>query len=142
MSVRRRRLPGPTCICPFDLSRGPLLRAQLVRLSAHEHLLLVNVHHIVFDGWSMGLLLEELEEHYRSLIAGDEADVAELPLQYADYAVWQASGSRARNWIVRWGTGRTGWRVPPRCWNYPRTDRGQRSRAIGGRASQWNSRPT
>ena len=78
---------------PFDLACGPLLRAQLIRLSAQEHLLLLSLHHIIADGWSMGLLLEELKEYYRSLSVGAEARVAELPLHYADYAVWQ------REWL-------------------------------------------
>ena len=78
---------------PFDLGCGPLVRAQLIRLSTQEHLLLLSLHHIIADGWSMGLLFEELKEYYRSLSVGAEARVAELPLHYADYAVWQ------REWL-------------------------------------------
>ncbi|HEX5760996.1 MAG TPA: amino acid adenylation domain-containing protein [Thermoanaerobaculia bacterium] len=68
---------------PFDLARGPLLRAALLRLDAEEHLLLLTVHHIVADGWSLGILLRELA----ALYAGQE--LPPLPLQYADFAVWQ-----------------------------------------------------
>ncbi|MFB7464849.1 amino acid adenylation domain-containing protein, partial [Streptomyces sp. NPDC056224] len=68
---------------PFDLSTGPLLRPLLLRVAADDHLLVLSMHHIVTDGWSMGVLLRELGELY----AG--RPLAELPLQYADYAVWQ-----------------------------------------------------
>ncbi|WP_328928131.1 non-ribosomal peptide synthase/polyketide synthase [Streptomyces sp. NBC_00190] len=68
---------------PFDLSTGPLLRPLLLRVAAADHLLVLSMHHIVTDGWSMGVLLRELGELY----AGRPP--AELPLQYADYAVWQ-----------------------------------------------------
>ena len=78
---------------PFNLASGPLVRTQLIRLSALEHLLLLSLHHIISDGWSISLLLGELKEYYRSLSEGVEARVAELPLHYADYAVWQ------RQWL-------------------------------------------
>ena len=71
----------------FDLSRAPLLRARLLRLSDSEHVLLLVVHHIVFDGWSMGVLRRELGALYAS--AGDAAALAPLPIQFADYASWQ-----------------------------------------------------
>ncbi len=72
---------------PFDLSRAPLLRARLLRLSDSEHVLLLVVHHIVFDGWSMGVLTRELGSLYAA--AGDTAALAPLPIQFADYASWQ-----------------------------------------------------
>ncbi|MCX4863850.1 non-ribosomal peptide synthase/polyketide synthase [Streptomyces sp. NBC_00825] len=68
---------------PFDLSTGPLLRPLLLRTAEDEHLLVLSMHHIVTDGWSMGVLLRELGELYAGRIP------AELPVQYADYAVWQ-----------------------------------------------------
>ncbi|MFE3153195.1 amino acid adenylation domain-containing protein, partial [Streptomyces sp. NPDC059218] len=68
---------------PFDLSTGPLLRPLLLRTAEDEHLLVLSMHHIVTDGWSMGVLLRELGELYAGRIP------AELPIQYADYAVWQ-----------------------------------------------------
>ena len=70
---------------PFDLSRGPLFRARLVRLGLKEHLLLWNVHHIVFDAWSMGVLRRELEVLYAAFAAGAPSPLPD-PLKYSDYA--------------------------------------------------------
>jgi amino acid adenylation domain-containing protein len=75
----------------FDLARGPLLRAVLLRLGAAEHRLLVTVHHVVFDGWSMGVLVREVGALYRAFAAGQASPLPDLPLQYADYAAWQRS---------------------------------------------------
>jgi amino acid adenylation domain-containing protein len=74
---------------PFDLGRPPLLRVTLVRLDEREHVLLVTLHHIVSDGWSGGVFVRELAAHYEALAAGREPELPELPVQYADYAVWQ-----------------------------------------------------
>ncbi|MEN3304155.1 MAG: hypothetical protein V7603_357, partial [Micromonosporaceae bacterium] len=74
---------------PFDLRRGPLLRVLLVRLGAREHVLLLTAHHIVTDGWSMGILTTELAERYGAAVRGGPAAPAPPPLQYADFAVWQ-----------------------------------------------------
>ncbi|HLL48047.1 MAG TPA: condensation domain-containing protein, partial [Longimicrobiaceae bacterium] len=74
---------------PFDLERGPLFRAGLLRLDAEEHVLALCMHHIVSDGWSMGVLLRELEALYGAFARGEPSPLAELPIQYADYAVWQ-----------------------------------------------------
>ncbi|QKG84493.1 amino acid adenylation domain-containing protein [Kroppenstedtia pulmonis] len=74
---------------PFDLANGPLWRARLIRLHDREHLLVFNVHHIVFDGWSMNILLKELVELYGAFYSGKESPLKELSLQYADYAEWQ-----------------------------------------------------
>ncbi|HEU4326191.1 MAG TPA: amino acid adenylation domain-containing protein [Roseiflexaceae bacterium] len=73
----------------FDLSRGPLFRAVLIRLDPQAHLLCLNVHHIVFDGWSNAVLVNELMALYRAFGAGQPAPLPPLPVQYADYAVWQ-----------------------------------------------------
>ncbi len=73
----------------FDLERAPLLRAKLLRLAPDEHMLLLNMHHIVSDGWSMGVLLRELSAFYRAHRHGGVAGLPQLPVQYADYAVWQ-----------------------------------------------------
>lgn len=78
---------------PFDLSRMPMWRAELIRVAPDDHLFLFNVHHIVFDGWSLGVLTGELAEVYRSLRDGDEPHLPDLPVQYPDYAVWQ------RDWL-------------------------------------------
>ncbi|GFJ83608.1 hypothetical protein Phou_077880 [Phytohabitans houttuyneae] len=74
---------------PFDLRVGPPLRALLVRLGPAEHVLLLTAHHIVVDGWSMGIIGTELAALYRARRAGEPAELAPLPLQYADYAAWQ-----------------------------------------------------
>ena len=77
---------------PFDLTRDLLLRAMLVRLGEDEHVLLVVLHHIASDGWSMGVFWRELGLLYAAAAEGRPADLPDLPIQYADYAVWQRQG--------------------------------------------------
>ena len=77
----------------FDLGQGPLLRVQLLRLGAADHVLLLTMHHIVSDGWSLGVLTEELVVLYEAYLAEEPSPLAELGIQYADYAVWQ------REWL-------------------------------------------
>jgi myxalamid-type nonribosomal peptide synthetase MxaA len=74
---------------PFDLSAGPLLRVKLLRLDAQEHVLLLSLHHIIFDGWSMGILARELSHLYDARVRGHKERLPPLPIQYADYAEWQ-----------------------------------------------------
>jgi hypothetical protein len=76
---------------PFDLRRGPLFRTLLVRLSEREHVLLLTAHHIVTDGWSMGVLTDELGTLYDAAVRREEAALPLPPLQYGDFAVWQRS---------------------------------------------------
>ncbi|WP_241095696.1 condensation domain-containing protein, partial [Pseudomonas viridiflava] len=76
---------------PFDLRFGPLLRAHLFRLASDEHVLVVCMHHIVSDGWSMDVMIQEFVHAYQAYGEGREPSLAELPLQYADYAIWQRS---------------------------------------------------
>ena len=78
---------------PFDLSRGPVLRVALVRFAEQDYVLLLTMHHIVSDGWSMGVLHRELSVFYQAFVQGQPSPLAELPLQYADFAVWQ------REWL-------------------------------------------
>ena len=78
---------------PFDLSQGPLMRAALVCLGEQEHILLLSMHHIVSDGWSMAIFFRELSLLYEAYANGQASPLAELPVQYVDYAVWQ------RNWL-------------------------------------------
>jgi amino acid adenylation domain-containing protein len=78
---------------PFDLERGPLFRASLLRLGAEEHVLLVTMHHIVSDGWSLGVLTRELAALYEAFRRGRPSPLPEPELQYADYALWQ------RGWL-------------------------------------------
>src|SRR5215216_3464869 len=78
---------------PFDLEQGLLLRVKLVRLSADEHVLVLVLHHIISDGWSLGVLVRELSYFYNCYAGGEEPQLAALAVQYADYALWQ------REWL-------------------------------------------
>jgi amino acid adenylation domain-containing protein/non-ribosomal peptide synthase protein (TIGR01720 family) len=77
----------------FDLSTGPLLRVKVLRLSESEHVLLMTMHHIVSDAWSLGVLVQEMGRLYERFLAHEESHLPELRVQYADYAVWQ------RQWL-------------------------------------------
>jgi amino acid adenylation domain-containing protein len=79
---------------PFDLQRGPLIRAHLVRVEEQEHVLLLTQHHIVSDGWSMGILARELGSLYGAFSRGAENPLSPLRIQYPDYAAWQ------REWLT------------------------------------------
>jgi amino acid adenylation domain-containing protein len=74
---------------PFDLTAGPLLRADLLRLEPDDHVFVLSLHHIVTDHWSLGVLLRELSEFYAAHLSGLHARLPELALDYADYSVWQ-----------------------------------------------------
>ena len=74
---------------PFDLSQGPLLRAQLLRVTNEQNLLLLTMHHIISDGWSVGIFFRELSLLYEAAYQGRRSPLPELPIQYADYAQWQ-----------------------------------------------------
>lgn len=91
--VEARRLAMEEAHRPFDLNRGPLVRTHLLRLSATEHVLLFTIHHIIGDGWSMGVLVREVAALYAAFSEGQSSPLAELSIQYADYAVWQ------RDWL-------------------------------------------
>ncbi|HLO02136.1 MAG TPA: amino acid adenylation domain-containing protein, partial [Symbiobacteriaceae bacterium] len=78
---------------PFDLARGPLLRGRLLRLAEAEHILILTMHHIVSDGWSLGVLTNELTVLYTAFVRDESSPLLELPIQYADYAAWQ------RQWL-------------------------------------------
>jgi amino acid adenylation domain-containing protein/non-ribosomal peptide synthase protein (TIGR01720 family) len=88
-----RRLVQQEARWTFDLQRGPLLRITLLRLAPQEHVLLLNMHHIISDGWSTGVFVGEFAERYLSHTTGRPARLSELPIQYADYAIWQ------RGWL-------------------------------------------
>ncbi|WP_267118593.1 condensation domain-containing protein, partial [Xanthomonas sacchari] len=88
-----RSIVAAEAAAPFDLANGPLIRGQLLRLSPTEHVLLVTQHHIVSDGWSIGVLLRELGALYTAFRLGQPDPLPPLALQYADYAVWQ------RQWL-------------------------------------------
>ncbi|MFK0343223.1 amino acid adenylation domain-containing protein [Pseudomonas asiatica] len=82
-------------LAPFDLASGPLLRVRLLQLAAQEHILLLTLHHIVADGWSMNVLIDEFLYLYDAAVAGSEARLEPLPIQYRDYALWQRSWLQA-----------------------------------------------
>jgi acyl carrier protein len=88
-----RRFSDEQAQAPFSLSTGPLLRVALLRLAEEEHVLVAVMHHIVSDGWSRGVLVREVMALYEAYRQGQESPLAELPVQYADYAVWQ------REWL-------------------------------------------
>ncbi len=88
-----RRLALREVLRPFDLSRGPLLRARLLRLAEDESLLLVTMHHVISDAWSLGILIRELASLYRAFRKGDPSPLPELEIQYPDFARWQ------RQWL-------------------------------------------
>ncbi|MGZ4135059.1 MAG: condensation domain-containing protein, partial [Tumebacillaceae bacterium] len=74
---------------PFDIHQGPLVRATLLQTDAEEHVLFLIFHHIVSDGWSTMVLIREMTAVYEALLNGKSANLPELPIQYADFAVWQ-----------------------------------------------------
>ncbi len=92
---------------PFDLAAGPLARGRLITLGADHHALLLTLHHIVSDGWSMTVLTRELGELYAAFRRGEESPLPPLPVQYADYAAWQ------RQWLAEDGPDEDGdyWRT-------------------------------
>ncbi|MDZ8108279.1 MAG: amino acid adenylation domain-containing protein [Nostoc sp. DedQUE12a] len=82
---------------PFNLTTGPLLRVKLLQLDEAEYLLLLNLHHIVADGWSIGVLIRELGTLYKAFVEDKQSPLPELPIQYADFAQWQ------REWLQGMG---------------------------------------
>ena len=92
-SAATERLAAEEAARPFDLERGPVLRATLLRRGADDHALLLDIHHIAADGWSMGIVVEEIAALYAAALAGSPSPLRELAVQYADFAVWQ------RRWL-------------------------------------------
>ncbi len=90
---------------PFDLERGPMLRAQLIRMAEGTWLLSLSAHHIAIDGWSVSVIFRELSALYPAFLAGEPSPLPELPLQYVDYTLWQrdeADGSAMRAHLDYW----------------------------------------
>ncbi|HKG15554.1 MAG TPA: condensation domain-containing protein, partial [Pyrinomonadaceae bacterium] len=99
------RLAREEAELPFDLSTGPLLRARLLRLSEEEHVVLLTMHHIVSDGWSVGVLIKEVAALYEAYGVGGESPLEDLAVQYADFAVWQReylSGATLEQQLSYW----------------------------------------
>jgi amino acid adenylation domain-containing protein len=95
-------------LLPFDLAKGPLVRTALVRLGATEHALHLNVHHSAFDGWSFAVCVRELAALYAAEVAGRPAGLPEMPIQFADFAIWERGrldGGPALDELVAYWTG-------------------------------------
>ena len=98
-------LSGDNANSAFDLSAGPLLRASLLQLADDEQVLLVAVHHMIADGWSLGVLFDEVAQCYAAAIGGADVVLPDLPLQYPDFAVWQRkvmTGNAATKQLAFW----------------------------------------
>ncbi len=91
--VKTRSIIAEETATPFDLSVGPLFRVTLLQLAADEQVLVLTMHHIISDGWSMGVLIREVTTLYAAFLKRAPVTLPELPVQYADFAVWQ------RNWL-------------------------------------------
>ncbi|TFW31227.1 condensation domain-containing protein, partial [Duganella callida] len=88
-----QRLSDDEAVQPFDLATGPLIRGQLLRLAEDEYVLLITQHHIISDGWSVGVLVREISTLYAAFSQGQADPLPPLAIQYADYAAWQ------RGWL-------------------------------------------
>lgn len=100
-----QRLAAEEARRPFELADGPLLRACLIRLGGQEQVLSLTVHHIISDGWSIGVLAAEVAALYRAFTESKSSPLAELPIQYADFAVWQSQWLQTeavRNQVYYW----------------------------------------
>ena len=93
LDIQHRRAVADESQRPFDLEQWPLLRATLLRLAPRDHVLVFVRHHVVADGWSTGVLLEEIRRLYEAYAAGAGEPLPELPIQYTDFADWQ------REWL-------------------------------------------
>ena len=114
---------------PFDLNNGPLIRVKVIRLEEQDHVILLSMHHIISDQWSMGILERELETLYTTYRAGLESPLEELRIQYGDYAIWQKAwlnSAESRSQMDYWRLQleglkslelQTDW-VRPANWNY------------------------
>ncbi len=103
--IRAGEMFSQACLKPFDLSRGPLIRTLLVRMATQEHLLLITLHHIVFDGWSAGVFLTELQKLYTAYILDKPSPLPDFDIQYADFAHWQRQtlrGEKLAAHLIYW----------------------------------------
>lgn len=88
LEERLRQFINSFCAQPFDLKRDLLVRVSLLTISDHDYVLVVNMHHIILDGWSKGIMLQELMDLYQAFSSGNQSPLPELPLQYHDYVTW------------------------------------------------------
>jgi amino acid adenylation domain-containing protein len=103
--IESQRLANQEAQLPFDLVRGPLIRAQLLKTAPDDHILLLTIHHIIADGWSMEVLFRELGVFYAALSIGQDPVLPDLVVQYADFACWQRkwlSGSVLASQLEYW----------------------------------------
>ena len=117
-------------------ARAAAARDAAAAGSEQEHVLLLTMHHIVTDGWSMGVLVRELAALYAACATGQASPLPELPVQYADYAVWQRGWLQGE--VLERAAGLlagSSWRARRRCWSCRPTTRGRRCRASAGRGS-------
>jgi len=91
------RLATEEAMSPFDLENGPVVRAKLLRLGPLEHVLVINFHHIVSDGWSMGVFTRELVALYEAFSKGEPSPLSEPPIQFPDFAAWQREWLKGEN---------------------------------------------
>jgi NRPS condensation-like uncharacterized protein len=130
------RLAAADARHPFNLESGPLMRSTLLKLADEEHILLFTMHHIISDGWSITILIQEVKALYKSFSEGSESTLPELPLQYADFAQWQRQwleGEELESQLAYWKKQLKG--IPARL-ELP-TDR-QRPKAQTNRGEQQN----
>ena len=123
---------------PFDLAQDLMLRATLIKLSEQEHILLLVMHHIASDGWSMGILMRELSHFYEAEISGLPSSLPELPIQYADYAEWQLEwlqGEVLNKQLDYWKRQLAG---APTVWIFQPTDHDRRFKRFEGQVGSWN----
>ena len=121
--VEAERLTREAAMRRFDLAKGPLFCAVLIRLSEEEHILSLTMHHIVVDEWSMGVLASELAAIYKAYDKGEASPLAELPIQYADFAHWQREwlqGEVLENHLAYWRKQLEGVRVLQLPTDHPR----------------------
>ena len=107
MEATAARLATEEAEKPFNLARGPLLRVKLLRLADDDHVLLITMHHIISDGWSIKVFIGEMEELYEAHTKRQQATLPELPIQYADFALWQRSwlqGEKLEEQLSYWRT--------------------------------------
>ncbi len=104
-ALESRRLATAEIQRPFDLVSGPLVRMAVLRLADDDHVVLLVIHHIISDGWSMVVLIRELVACYQAIVGGQPVDLPPLPIQYADFAVWQRQwlqGERLESQFAYW----------------------------------------
>jgi len=102
-----RQHANDLAVIPFDLKTAPLVRGRLLRMASEDHVLLVAMHHIVSDGWSMGIFMRDVAAFYAETVGGPKADLPELSIQFGDYAAWQEetlSGPRLQQSLDAWRT--------------------------------------